>query len=134
MAAHSSDLKPELRCQTIGWRQSAIICTATGKPTPILGTAITATLRSEPDLAPITALNEHWQIELGWGLVALNDRYINADHNLGSEFNFETTLALAYQWQAEQSLRLNLYHWSNAGLASSNPGCEIVLAAYQFKF
>jgi hypothetical protein len=78
--------------------------------------------------------NERWKIELAWGGVLLNDRYIAAEHNLGSNFNFETSIGVQYHWQDNHSLRLNVYHWSNAGLANQNPGCEIIIAAYQFKF
>ena len=78
--------------------------------------------------------SEHWKIELAWGGVLLDDRYITTNHDLGSDFNFETSIGVQYHWQDHHSLRLNVYHWSNAGLAEQNPGCEIIIAAYQFKF
>ncbi|WP_373976567.1 acyloxyacyl hydrolase [Chitinibacter sp. SCUT-21] len=78
--------------------------------------------------------SEHWALELGWGAIALDNRYISSQHDMGSQLHFETTLGLRYQLDPRSAIKLNVYHWSNANLADVNPGCEVVFLGYQLRY
>ena len=51
---------------------------------------------------------------------------------LGSHLQFKTGLSLDYSLAKGKSVGVSLYHLSNGGLSSKNPGEESLLVNYQF--
>jgi hypothetical protein len=72
-------------------------------------------------------LGERWTFSPGW---AAGLFHRSPDFDLGGPLEFRTSLELAYQLPGGSRLGLCLYHLSNAGLFSRNPGSESLVVTY----
>lgn len=72
-----------------------------------------------------------WEFGIG---ISLLDERLFAHKDLGSHFQFEDRIGLAIRFSERHSLSLRYLHYSNAGLASRNPGMDFLNLAYRRRF
>jgi len=71
------------------------------------------------------ALSDRWSLSLTTGPGRYSDRYFD----LGSRLEFRSGVELARQLRKGRRVAVGLFHYSNGGTASHNPGTESVRVA-----
>lgn len=72
-----------------------------------------------------------WELGIG---VSLLDERLFAHKNMGSHFQFEDRIGVVLKVSDEHTLSLRYMHYSNAGLASNNPGMDFLSLSYRRGF
>ena len=72
-------------------------------------------------------LDERWTFSPGW---AAGLFHRSPDFDLGGPLEFRTSLELAYRLSSGSRVGLCLYHLSNGGLFTRNPGSESLVVTY----
>lgn len=71
-------------------------------------------------------LSDRWSVSLTSGPGRFSDRYFD----LGSHLQFRSGLEVFYHLGKGYDLAIGLFHYSNGGVASHNPGTESVRVAF----
>ena len=73
----------------------------------------------------IKKFDNNFQISSGLGIAILSDNKIG-ERNLGTSLQFESRFGVGYE-TSNTSSTLNLFHYSNAGTATSNSGINVLM-------
>lgn len=69
-------------------------------------------------------LSDHWLLIPSFALGLFED---SDEIDLGDDLEFRSGFELSYQFQNKYRAGLALYHLSNGGISSSNPGTEVLI-------
>lgn len=69
-------------------------------------------------------LNDNWLLIPSFGAGIFND---SEEIELGNSFEFRSGLELAYQFQNMMRVGIAIFHLSNGGISSQNPGTEALV-------
>lgn len=72
-------------------------------------------------------LNRHWLLVPSFGLGLFKD---GKDLNLGDSIEFRTGLEFAYQFDNDYRAGVAIFHLSNGGLSTHNPGTEVLVFSF----
>jgi len=72
-------------------------------------------------------LSEQWILIPGFGLGLFKD---SKEINLGSDLEFRSGLELSYQFHNRYRAGIALFHLSNGGISSLNPGTEVMVFSF----
>jgi hypothetical protein len=77
-----------------------------------------------------------WYGEIGSGPAMLMPIFQSRNRSFSTEFNFQSHLALGYNFgrDAGHDLGLRIEHFSNAGIEKPNPGMDVASLRYTYRF
>ncbi len=73
----------------------------------------------------------YWEFGIGMSLVSEREF---AGKDIGSYYQFEDRLGLAYALDERTYIALRYMHYSNGGLSSDNPGLDFINLSYSYRF
>ncbi|MGC8722439.1 MAG: acyloxyacyl hydrolase [Acidobacteriota bacterium] len=85
--------------------------------------------RNEDYVGPNLTLDYHFAPHWGASLTSGPGWYSNHSFNLGSHLEFRSGLEFFYFFHGNWRIAAGIFHYSNAGVASHNPGTESVRLA-----
>ena len=106
-------------------------------PTELWGLAVATGLYANDDYSAwvFGGLRRDFHLSKSWIVTpafAVSLYHQGDGKDLGGPLEFRSALEIAHQWPSRRRLALAIYHLSNAGIYSHNPGMNSLILTYSF--